>query len=374
MGKATTERARVMWVGHLVGCLSEAMPEVAAVPAAFKEVWHDRNDIERWVAVADANLAPLTSWLDRVHEKLLSNHQEVVVLYDHLDKIGTTSPREREKATSSLLALWLSLSNRYRALRAKIFVREDLFEASLSGSADASKLRSRSVSLGWDVASLYRMLIRQMAAQSPEMRSWIEDTQNRVPLESRAGLGWFPPDPLREHGKPSQEAFVEHLAGKQMGRGVKKGFVYRWIPDRLQDARGAIAPRSMINLIAYAAERARPSPKAMYKRLLHPLELQAALELTSKQRVDELAEEHVVVYRLDALDGLIVPVERPKLVERLARATKREDGFGDDGEAVVEELERIGVLRPRENGRWDVPDIYRYGYGIKRKGGVARPK
>lgn len=375
IAKASPEQARVMWMGHLVGCLHRDGAFASAPPAVFLQLWQSKpNELSSWVEAADSALPQLTAWLDAAHGELLASDHEITVLYDHLDKIGTTAPEVREQATASLLALWLSLSNRYRALRAKIFVREDLFEASLSRSADASKLRSRSVALSWDVASLYRLLIRQMAAQSPRLRAWLESTVNSVQLTERPPLGWFPPDPLRETGRPSQAAFVEHLAGKQMGKGVKKGFVYRWIPDRLQDARGAIVPRSMINLIAYAAEHARHDPGAGYTRLLHPQELQAALEQTSKQRVDELAEEHIVVYRLESLRDRIVPIDHSELIKRLSKPSQKDDGFQDNGAAVADELARIGVLRARDNKRWDVPDIYRYGYGIKRKGGVARPR
>lgn len=372
---ATPEQTRVMWMGHLVGCLNRDAFGSTRPPEIFVRLWQGQiNELTNWVAEADRALPQLTTWLDAVHSEFLISNREVTVLYDHLDKIGTTAPNVRERATASLLALWLSLSNRYRAMRAKIFVREDLFEASLSHSVDASKLRSRSIALSWDVASLYRLLIRQMAAQSLRLREWIGDTVNRIPLDEHSPLGWFPPDPLRETGRPSQAAFVEHLAGKQMGKGVKKGFVYRWIPDRLQDARGAIVPRSMINLIAYAAEHARHDPKAGYMRLLHPQELQAALEQTSLQRVDELAEEHMVVYRLNHLRERIVPIDHSDLVKRLSNPSQKDDGFEDNGSAVADELARIGVLREREGKRWDVPDIYRYGYGIKRKGGVARPR
>lgn len=374
--QASPEQTRVMWMGHLIGCLSrDAGLRTPPPPELFAKPWKEHiNELSDWVAAADNTLPQLTTWLDTVHAQLLTSGVEVTVLYDHLDKIGTTSPEIRERATASLLALWLSLSNRYQSLRAKIFVREDLFEASLSRSADASKLRSRSIALSWDVTSLYRLLIRQMAAQSPRLRQWLGETSNGVPLDERAPFGWFPPDPLRPKGRPSQAAFIEHLAGKQMGKGVKKGSVVGWIPDRLQDARGAIVPRSMINLIAYAAEHARHAPKAGYSRLLHPQELQAALEQTSRQRVDELAEEYVVVYRLEHLRDRIVPIEHAELVKRLSKASHKDDGFSDNGSAVADELARIGVLRPRENKRWDVPDVYRYGYGIKRKGGVARPR
>ena len=67
--------------------------------------------------------------------------------------------------------------------------------------------------------------------------------------------------------------------------------------------------------------------------------------------------------------------ERKTIVARLSEAIgKNRDGFGDDGERALEELVQLGVLRIRDDGRIDVPDLYRYGYGIKRKGGVARPR
>ena len=43
-----------------------------------------------------------------------------------------------------------------------------------------------------------------------------------------------------------------------------------------------------------------------------------------------------------------------------------------NGAAVLDELKRIGVVSVRDDGRIDVPDIYREGFGIKRKGGTKR--
>jgi hypothetical protein len=90
--------------------------------------------------------------------------------------------------------------------------------------------------------------------------------------------------------------------------------------------------------------------------------------------VDELAEEYAVVYRLEHLRDRTVPIEHGELVKQLSKTSQKDDGFNDNGSAVADELARIGVLRPRQDKRWDVPDVYRYGYGIKRKGGVARPR
>ncbi len=64
---------------------------------------------------------------------------------------------------------------------------------------------------------------------------------------------------------------------------------------------------------------------------------------------------------------------RGEVIAALGRPTLR-DKLTMDGEGVFDELRRTGVLEVRRDGRIDVPDIYRYGYGIKRKGGARRLK
>lgn len=371
---ATNEELRLFWFAHLCCRLSSSGTELPALPSdKFQATWSTRlNEPVAWVPEAGHILGALSAWLDEVERK---STNEVVVTYDHLDKIGIHDPESRRRFTGSLLALWLSLTNRYRRIRAKIFVREDLFQAAQSAFPDASKLDPRSVSLDWDVESLYRLLIKHMANRSEELRDWTDSGVNRVPLHHLPGLEWMPPDTLPAEGRPSQKAFVDHLAGPTMGKGEKKGYTHRWIPNRLQDARVRIVPRSMLTLIRNAAEYAcRNGPGAAYRRLLTPLELQAALEPTSKRRTVELQEEHPVIARLESLRDLTVMLRRAEAVKRLRKPVGADDGFGDDGERVLQELLHIGALDERSDGRIDVPDIYRYYFGIKRKGGVAHPR
>lgn len=368
---ATNEQLRLLWFAHLCGRLASSahrqLPE-----GVFQEVWVGRlNEPAAWVPEAQRALGALSAWLDGLER---DHATDLVVTYDNLDRIGIHDPENRRRFTGSLLALWLSLTNRYRRIRAKIFVREDLFQAAQSAFPDASKLDPRSVSLDWDVESLYRLLIKHMANRSEGLRAWVDSGINQVPLYRLPGLEWMPPDTLPEDGRPSQKAFVDHLVGPTMGKGEKKGYTHRWIPNRLQDARVRIVPRSMLVLIRNAAEYAcHNGPGATHLRLLSPLELQAALEPTSKRRTAELKEEHPVVGRLESLRELTVMLNRADVVKRLRKSTA-DDGFGDDGERVLQELLHIGVLDERSDGRIDVPDIYRYAFGIKRKGGVAHPQ
>ena len=65
---------------------------------------------------------------------------------------------------------------------------------------------------------------------------------------------------------------------------------------------------------------------------------------------------------------------RKRAVEVLSNPSKIHDENGTDGEQVLRTLIELGVMSERSDGRIDVPDIYRYGFGILRKGGVKRAR
>lgn len=368
--KANDDRRRFFWYAWLCARLSLAT-SVALPPGrlarAFQAVW----DPDALADAAESQLGLLNAWMDSLE---LGRTTPIVVTYDGLDRIGSSSST-RKNMTASLLAMWLSLADRYRNIRPKVFVREDLFQASLSAFPDASKLDARSVSIEWRVEDLYRVLIKHMANTSEGLKNWVEGSSRRIPLILQGALGWMPPSTLPEIGKGSQKSFVDHLAGEMMDTGTKKALTYRWIPNRLQDAHARMVPRSILSLTRNAALFAiKRGAGAQNLRLLTPLELQGALELTSKRRVDELKEEFPVVGRLEFLKNRTVMLDRKVAIDALSRATNIEDEHGTDGEQVLRTLIELGVMSERADGRIDVPDIYRYGFGILRKGGVKRPR
>jgi hypothetical protein len=329
------------------------------------------RDPQVLAAVGRKDLVALSAWMDGLERGLTA---AVVMTYDRLDRIGSTSGT-RQQMTASLLAMWLSLADRYRRIRPKIFVREDLFQSSLARFPDASKLEARSVSLEWRVEDLYRVLIKHMANTSDLLKSWIESSSRGIPLVSSGALGWVPPRTLPETGPGSQKHFVDHLAGEMMGSGPKKGHTYRWIPNRLQDAHARAVPRSFLGLVRNAATFAiNRGPSAQYLRLLAPVELAGALDNTSRLRAKEIEEEFPVVARLENLRGKIVMLARKVAVEALSKPLAKDDQYGTDGELVLQTLIDLGVMSERSDGKIDVPDIYRYGFGILRKGGVKRPR
>lgn len=370
---ADQAKMRVFWMGHLLGRLTKEQPDVVTVPAAFLAAWqgHESNPAA-WIDAAQANLGVIAQALDDAHTRLEAAGETVFAAYDMLDRIGLGKPEVRSRCISALLSLWLSFANRYRNLRAKIFLRDDLLDAGELGFADASKLKARSVALEWNVAALYRLVMRHFAEASDDLRVWLEQVKHGLVVEDRGSeFGWMP-DNVDED---VQYWFATQLAGEVMGSGVKKGFTYTWIPNHLQDSQGRIVPRSMLNLLAFSAEDALQNPLGRKGlQLMTPQNLIAGLAEASRRRVEELKEEYPVVLRLKNLEGAILLLEPGEVISRLSQPVHGDRTTSTDGAAIYEELRRIGVLSVRADGRVDVPDIYRTGFGIKRKGGARRAR
>lgn len=366
---------RAFWAVHLLTRLAaEGVPGVRvplAVEAAQRE---SPGDPTSWISTANQTIAAVMAALDDAERTLAGRGQLVFVSYDHLDRIGVLAEHQstRRRLVRALLSLWLSSAARYRHLRAKVFLRPDLFDEAEASFPDASKLRPRSVLLTWDVASLYQLAIRHLLNRGPApeiARVWVEDMG--IPWKDSGPFGAMPATKMDVR---EQKTFAEHLAGETMGSGSRKGFTYRWIPARLRDAGGAIVPRSLLRLLRHAAKDTLTAGPPTSGPLMDPSRLVGALQQTSKDRVSELTEEYPLVRRLDRLQGAVLLMERRDVISELRKRPPDDDGYGDDGGAVFDELRRIGVLDTRSDGRVDVPDIYRYGFGIKRRGGTKAPR
>ncbi len=361
---------RTFWSAHLLKRLCEEIPDLNIdLPDALRTVFRNTN-IETWFPTVTEYQGTIHAALDGINRSSEQDDTYIFAAYDHLDRIGAFDRTIRGRFSSALLALWLSLSNRYSRLRAKIFLREDLFEQAIQSFPDATKLRPRSVSIEWETASLYRVVVRHMANLSDKMHDWLRSVSG-IEIDDRGVWGWMP----EEMYEREQKTFAAKLAGDLMGKGMNKGYTYRWIPNRLQDAQVKIVPRSILCLLGFAAENAKRNPLSKGTRLIEPTDLFAGLEPTSKERVNEIAEEYSIVRRLENLKNRHVMMD-PKEASALLGTPTLNDKNPQmtDGDAVIEELVGLGVLSIRPDGRIDVPDIYRYGFGIKRKGGVARPK
>jgi hypothetical protein len=185
-------------------------------------------------------------------------------------------------------------------------------------------------------------------------------------------------------------AIVEGMAGPWMGLSKKRGFTYTWIPTHLADAVGRMSPRSLLLALKHAAEIS--SEKFVeHEYALHFEAIQQGVAQASLIRIAEIKEDYPWVEPLlEAARGLSVPCATEDLTERwtaerledvvMAGAKLAPRRFTTDPTrkntvaALVDDLVELAVLYRTNDSRLNMPDIFRVGFGIKRKGGVRPPK
>lgn len=348
---------RAYWMTHLLRRVSEEVPGITPLPPAVAQILTSpAADLAAWLPAAEANLGAISAALDTTERALVTADRSVVATYDNLDRVGQHEPGIRRRYVSTLLALWLSLANRYKKLRGKIFLRDDLFDAGELGFADASKLRARSGTIAWDHEELYRVVVRHLAVASEATRAWLREVPG-LELRDRGEFGWMP----GEMPNAVQRELVTRLAGRVIGKGVIKGETHKWIVNRLQDANRRVTPRAMLWFFGFAGEEARKRSGGRRKAPLIADDLLAALHRTSRERVVEIHEEYPAAVRVENLRGLTIPIQRDDVVDRLGKARLGEpEGLPSRGDAILGELLRLGVLKAQDDGGLDMPDVYRY--------------
>jgi hypothetical protein len=252
--------------------------------------------------------------------------------------------------------------------------------------AESSKLLLAKVELKWSPQDLYCLVMQQLANSrvGEDLRSHSLD------------LRWQPVDnvypvPVRLASGQVQllRSMVEALAGPWMGKDKKRGYTFTWIPTHLSDAQGRLSPRSILLAFQRAAEWTE-SNRPDYPLPLHYEGLHAGVVDASTNRVNELREDYPwVPPLLDALHGTSVPLTVNDLLTRWTEPVRSETLHAarewqrlpprrysltpSDPQALLADLVSLAVLYETSDARYNMPDIFRVGFGIKRRGGVKPP-
>jgi hypothetical protein len=326
--------------------------------------------------------------LEEIDGKLASEGKILLVVFDALDRLGKGWAEVRTLLTG---ALRFALECRARrAIRLKFFLRPDMEEdAEIWKFPDSSKLRHSKVALGWRTADLYALVLTFLANDEQGGEQFREETARltNVSWSATDGLFFVPRILLGDEGP--LRTIVEGVAGPWMGLSKKRGFTYTWIPTHLADAAGRMSPRSLLLTLKRAAEVSlERHPGHSYA--LHYEAIQQGVTRASQVRIDEIKEDYPWVEPLlEAARGLSVPFSPNELTDRwtperlddvvTAGAKLPPRRFTTDPirkhtvSALVDDLIELAVLYRTDDGRLNMPDIFRVGFGIKRKGGVKPP-
>jgi len=280
-------------------------------------------------------------------------------------------------AISGLVAFWAEYTRRWQRIRAKIFLRTDLFRRyATEGGADLAKLAANRVELVWSDRNLYAMLLKRIANTSRDLYDHIKKApRNKIEFSEDSELGHIPSVARGDDIRP----IVDLLIGQYMGSNARKGLTYRWLINHIRDGAGRALPRPLVRLVEVAAEVQQGS--AEWPHLITPTSLRKALDRVSSEQVHYSLEEW------PWLDGLkkrikdeVVPCQRKQFERLLAFDWDGKWGVSEDSvrppvdsaRDLIDYLVEVGILRDRSKGRLDAADLFLAGLGLKRKGGVRK--
>lgn len=379
MGNATNIEWRSFWIGLILGVLLQQEDFklkdflTEQIETEIANILSDNlSRLSIWRPIVDQNLEKLNSVLDKLDQKLIETDEWLFITYDELDRL-VASYSALASPIRELLALWLDRWRRWDRIRPKIFLRTDLFREDFLSFPDASKLQAHQIRLEWKHSWLYQLLVKRLANSGLEMTEYLQNIPDLI-IENKTGLGW-----TATSNEKLFEELIERMIGKYMGANAKKGITYRWIPNHLQDAGGRIAPRSFLKLFALAAQSRIQQHSTVEQNtlLLQSSDLQGALMNTSDDRIRELQEEYPWLESLKtSLVNLIAPMQKEIFLDAVKSTIWRSEKQPPvtNPEGILQYLLQLGIVESRSDGRINMPEIYLYGFKVKRKGGVKRPK
>lgn len=377
------ERSKLMlfWQALVIACMyrDKSIPfdwEKTGISRELLDAFESLNEVSRWFDIAQTFQEKLDVILTKIDEKLEAEGRYLFVMYDDLDVIAVEWEAKKE-LIRSLLQFWQGQWRRLKRIRCKIFLRRDLFSDDFLQFPDASKFEGHKYELQWTYNQLYQLLFKSWANQGSSCKGFLTDLG--IAFKKDNLFGWVFSD-ISKVDEITIRRVINVVIGEFMGSGKSKGMSYSWIPNHLQDANSEIYPRSFLQLFAEAARFEKDTPKATDERLIWYSYFATALDIVSERRIREVMEEIEWISAVKpVLLGKTVPMEKSEMEDILAKADlnrKFKGGLPPDisPSALLSNMIRLGIFRETAKGKIHVQDVYLKGFGMKRKGGIRRPK
>jgi hypothetical protein len=387
-----------LWIAVLLRALgSQSTPTLPIESWAATLNWVRGHQEEAWAMLRQADQA------------LVQENRGLLLVFDALDRVSPDGDWLKVSAAiRALLRLVLELKG-FKRLHGKVFLRTDQYtRGNFTHLPDIAKIRATRVELLWSLTDLHGLLWQCLcngtSSEAREhFRTWCHEASSSLRqynlyellVSSQPQDGdetsqniesshrWELPIGVHQN-EPIQRALFEKLAGRWMGRDSRRGVPYTWIVNHLADAQGQTTPRSFLTAIRKAAEETRHR----YRDAEYPLfydGLKLGVQAASVYRIEELEEDHPwlselmrpfassasvpmpeAVFDRDLAKAFeSIPAGVPGLLERLPRELRSQGVHG-----LITYLCQLGLLTQMKDERLNMPDIYRIGFKLGRKGGI----
>lgn len=338
------------------------------------------DDWSATVAWVRAHPEPLARLMQRANQHFLDEKRFGLIVFDALDRTSN-SWRTMDDIVRELLRVVLWLKS-YPCLHAKVFLREDQSARTITDFPDASKLLATKAELTWAPHDLHGLMWQMLCNAPSEHGARLREVYRGVvgSLPHQRGNAWRLAEEVKREGA-TQRSLFEALSGPWMGRDRRRGVPYVWSVSHLADGRGQTSPRSFLAAIRAAAEDSFEKYPD-HPHALHYESIKRGVQKASEIRVAEIAEDYPWVTRvMDPLRGLTVPRDFEVIESRWAEHFPGGLESASDEwlppqhldrgwPGVRSDLERLGIFETMKDGRVNLPDLYRVGFGLGRHGGV----
>lgn len=347
-------------------------------PLLEPKSWPERT------AYVEAHPGAIERLLYQRDMELQQNGVHFLLLFDALDRCSDDWS-DMYRLIRGLMQHALDM-RAYRRLRVKVFLRSDqVNESRMADFPDASKVLSSAVELNWPRRHLYGLLWHYLAnsEHGTTFRTFLIDRE--WPVVDLGNQRIFAVPRQLVNDDDLQRDRFHLIAGQWMGTDRRRGLPYTWIPNHLGDTEGKVSPRSFLAALQSAAEdTAEQQPD--HAHALHYSSIYRGVQHASRTRVSELREDYPWVHQvLEPLQGLTVPCkftnisrrwQTRNVLDRLKEQTDQSEvklpprHLERGAQGVREDLESLRVFLRLRDGRVNIPDVFRVGYGLGRKGGV----
>ena len=334
----------------------------------IKAVQSSPDKIEEYLHEANATLAEKDIFL--------------LILFDALDHTAYLW-KNTDTISIALLKTVLKFS-RYSSIKTKIFIREDHFKR-ISFPDEVTSILVFREYLAWNDYDLYSLLW-QILCNAPDkygkiFRSIFIDEMQKA-LEEKNGIWQI--DSYAQLNDKTLTPLVHKLTGPFMGDNAQCGFSYVWFVGHLADTHLQTTP----GVFLFAIRRACEDTAQNHMDAQYPIHFESLCEAAlsaSEIRILEMKEDNPwAVTLLSLLKEMSVPCSFREVEAVWKKAYPRGPGmlveedpqlappeFADGNwNDVRKALEDLGFCFRLLDGGFHIPDIYRIGFCLGRKGGV----
>ena len=307
--------------------------------------------------------------INEINGQLKKEQKYFTYIYDYLDRELPEENDLRGKLISGLIDMWYSYSSRLSQIRAKIFLRKDIFEREVFFT-DKVKVNNNTAEITWEYDQLLNVIWKRALHTNYNLPDIYKKYFENGNIQNSDTLGKIP-----ELNEESNRKLLSDLLGEYMGSN-NKAFPYNWVIYHVSDAHKRIQPRSILNLFSKSASKQLEEDDTSFETPLRPRYMELVMSDVSANRVTDIKEEYPTLkFVFDNISSLMqqFPVEEGKLNEALNALIER-GSLSLTSDEIKTKLIDIGVLyeykstRKGTERRYHIPDLYLFGMGLKRKG------